>query len=467
MRDSDDESLPGGHTLNKRGEAKVSSGNGVKNSHNHSVANSIQRKYRRQSLRPTDLHSQRHHGHEKLFFCTETGCGRAFSSKFKMMRHMLIHSGERQFQCSLCDRCFHRKDHLKNHLQVHNPNKVIHTCNHCGKRYSSLLSYRKHLALHAAESGDLSCKLCGKIFEGKEQIMYHLKVHSGSRALKGPSERKYKCDQCDRCFFTRKDVKRHMVVHTGVRNFFCQFCPQRFGRKDHLVRHIKKSHAAQAAAANANNVPKDNNGCSSKPSSTMHHPNQNHHHHPVSSSNEKQVLNRSTPHAPVPMTSQPSHSLESAQSSFSPFHTMHSMHSALQDSCPTYISMKQEPCFQTLQNAHALDHPTSSSAISSSTNSCQPLDDGDHLLKLSDVSQMIPVTQFYPLASNCTFPSGVPHLLPSNCYFTSVAGSSHLLPTLPPDTVLQPISSTGIPFSAPMSLDVGPPSLPHFNQAFQ
>lgn len=25
----------------------------------------------------------------------------------------------------------------------------------------------------------------------------------------------------------------------------CQFCPQRFGRKDHLVRHIKKSHHAQ------------------------------------------------------------------------------------------------------------------------------------------------------------------------------------------------------------------------------
>lgn len=37
-------------------------------------------------------------------------------------------------------------------------------------------------------------------------------------------------------------MKRHLVVHTGVRNFACPYCTQRFGRKDHLVRHAKKSH---------------------------------------------------------------------------------------------------------------------------------------------------------------------------------------------------------------------------------
>ncbi|OTF74572.1 hypothetical protein BLA29_003506 [Euroglyphus maynei] len=63
------------------------------------------------------------------------------------------------------------------------------------------------------------------------------------RATKRPeSERRFQCDQCESRFFTQKDVKRHMVVHTGVRNFPCPFCKQRFGRKDHLVRHAKKSH---------------------------------------------------------------------------------------------------------------------------------------------------------------------------------------------------------------------------------
>ena len=40
-----------------------------------------------------------------------------------------------------------------------------------------------------------------------------------------------------------------MVVHTGKRDFLCQFCPQRFGRKDHLVRHIKKSHHNQTTSS--------------------------------------------------------------------------------------------------------------------------------------------------------------------------------------------------------------------------
>lgn len=81
------------------------------------------------------------------------------------------------------------------------------------------------------------------------------------RATKRPSsERRFQCDQCESLyhnycesffsqkpcfvgrFFTQKDVKRHMVVHTGLRNFACPYCTHRFGRKDHLVRHTKKSH---------------------------------------------------------------------------------------------------------------------------------------------------------------------------------------------------------------------------------
>ncbi|XP_074595999.1 uncharacterized protein LOC141851106 [Brevipalpus obovatus] len=76
------------------------------------------------------------------------------------------------------------------------------------------------------------------------------------RTKRSPNERRFKCDQCDRMFFTRKDVKRHNVVHTGVRNYACPFCQQRFGRKDHLVRHAKKSHQKDtrtSAGSNLNN----------------------------------------------------------------------------------------------------------------------------------------------------------------------------------------------------------------------
>ena len=188
-------------------------------------------------------HHQQIHAGSSPFKCEH--CKKSFTSKFKLVRHVLIHSDRKPFSCSVCERTFHRKDHLKNHIKVHSPSKKIYVCevSDCKKEYTSSLSYRKHAALHAAEAGQLECLICSKKFETKDDILYHLKIHAGSRTVKSPNERKFTCDQCDRRFFTRKDVRRHMVVHTGMRDFLCQFCPQRFGRKDHLVRHIKKSHS--------------------------------------------------------------------------------------------------------------------------------------------------------------------------------------------------------------------------------
>lgn len=199
-------------------------------------------------------------GRPRQYPCLSPGCDRLFSSKFKLVRHSLIHGGERPFECPSCERRFHRKDHLKTHLQIHDPNKALHSCALCGKKYSSVLSFRKHSALHAAEAGDPVCRLCGAAFARREDVMLHLKVHSGSRVVKTPTERRFKCDRCDRSFFTRKDVKRHMVVHTGQRNFVCQFCPQKFGRKDHLVRHTKKTHSAGGSSSVAEVPKREENG---------------------------------------------------------------------------------------------------------------------------------------------------------------------------------------------------------------
>ena len=114
--------------------------------------------------------------------------------------------------------------------------------------------------------------------------------HSSKRSGKAtrhtkrsPSERRFKCDQmgCDRMFFTRKDVKRHMVVHTGIRNFACPFCQQRFGRKDHLVRHAKKSHnrdtrscATSFGGAHGGPSSRKNNPAVFKSTTPAHHPHQ-------------------------------------------------------------------------------------------------------------------------------------------------------------------------------------------------
>ncbi|XP_072553270.1 zinc finger protein PLAGL2 isoform X2 [Salminus brasiliensis] len=189
------------------------------------------------------LHAFCHAG-EKPFHCSQPHCPKAFSSKYKLYRHMATHSPQKTHQCSFCEKMFHRKDHLKNHLQTHDPNKEAFKCEECGKHYNTKLGYKRHVAMHSATAGDLTCKVCLQSYESTPALLEHLKSHSG-KSSGGTKEKKHPCDHCDRRFYTRKDVRRHMVVHTGRKDFLCQYCAQRFGRKDHLTRHVKKSHSQE------------------------------------------------------------------------------------------------------------------------------------------------------------------------------------------------------------------------------
>ncbi|KAI5193788.1 zinc finger protein PLAGL1 [Manis pentadactyla] len=185
------------------------------------------------------------HSRERPYKCLQPDCGKAFISRYKLMRHMATHSPQKSHQCAHCEKTFNRKDHLKNHLQTHDPNKMAFGCEECGKKYNTMLGYKRHLALHAASSGDLTCGVCALELGSTEVLLDHLKAHAEEKPSSGIKEKKHQCDHCERCFYTRKDVRRHLVVHTGCKDFLCQFCAQRFGRKDHLTRHTKKTHSQE------------------------------------------------------------------------------------------------------------------------------------------------------------------------------------------------------------------------------
>ncbi|XP_014013338.1 zinc finger protein PLAG1 [Salmo salar] len=195
------------------------------------------------SVEKLKVHSYSHTG-ERPYRCSHQDCTKAFVSKYKLLRHMVTHSPEKTHKCTYCEKMFQRKDHLKNHLHTHDPNKEAFTCQECSKSYNTKLGFKRHLALHAANSGDLTCQVCLQPFASTGLLLEHLKSHAG-KASGGTKDKKHRCEHCERRFITRKDVRRHMVVHTGRKDFLCQYCAQRFGRKDHLTRHVKKSHARE------------------------------------------------------------------------------------------------------------------------------------------------------------------------------------------------------------------------------
>lgn len=137
---------------------------------------------------------------------------------------------------------FSRKDHLRSHLNTHDPNKKQYICDECHKVYQSALCYKTHMSVHAVERGDFTCLVCSKNFENKEEIDYHLKKHLGSRTLLSENDKKHSCTECLKKFFSKKDLERHKIVHTKAKDFLCEHCPQTFGRQDHLNRHLKKAH---------------------------------------------------------------------------------------------------------------------------------------------------------------------------------------------------------------------------------
>ncbi|KAG8192796.1 hypothetical protein JTE90_019114 [Oedothorax gibbosus] len=349
---------------------------------------------------------------DKVYACMHSGCARTFSSNFKLSRHLLIHSGDRRFQCTSCDRRFHRKDHLKNHLQVHNPNKILHKCDKCQKTYCSPMSYRKHIALHAAESGDLVCRICGMLQPDREAILCHLKVHTNSRTLRGPSERKYPCKLCDRSFFTKKDVKRHLVVHTGKRDFVCKFCPQRFGRKDHLVRHTKKSHNGHSIC-----TPPSNDSVRKYEAQQQQQ---------QMSSQQQQTPND---HKMVVSSTQ-----------------MNDMNGLMMLDQPSVLDpvVKPDPGYGVPH------HPAN---LIQSGYALSPLSTGGENGQLGRFSSESSISQYLPMSPSYPTPIMSHHYL-------NMSTSSNILSDLLPPMSMAPSFTT-------LSLDVGNPPLPHFNQAFQ
>ncbi|XP_058234774.1 zinc finger protein 770 [Hemibagrus wyckioides] len=185
-------------------------------------------------------------------------CSKHFSAPSKLRRHLLIHTGQRPFRCSLCFRGFRQKSHLQ-----------VHKCK--GESRDTLQSSisEVHLRDPARSRSAVSIRQGDEV--GKENFIsscgigdrYDCSPSAGHASDSVPEDSKdlaslpyeaisrpldeanqakdsgYQCTICFKIFDFPSKLSRHLLIHMNVKPFKCSICSKSFRQLCHLQSHSK------------------------------------------------------------------------------------------------------------------------------------------------------------------------------------------------------------------------------------
>ena len=191
---------------------------------------------------------------------TNVTCEKAFSVSGNLHSHMGVHSGDKPYKCSLCNKSFTQSSNLQSHKrQVHSYRRP-HECPYCGKLFKTNVTLKCHVHIHTGAKPH-SCRHCSESFRSWYGLKLHLlKSHNegtwltcnicqkkfcrtskfNTHMLKHKGVMQYACDNCPKRFCTIFELKSHKVVHSNYRQFCCGLCGKDFKRQRDVIRHFKK-----------------------------------------------------------------------------------------------------------------------------------------------------------------------------------------------------------------------------------
>ncbi|KAL4703496.1 hypothetical protein ACJJTC_011298 [Scirpophaga incertulas] len=109
--------------------------------------------------------------------CMCEQCGRIFQSMALLKDHMWVHTGEKRFKCSTCDKSFTQKTNLVFHMRVHSATRPTYECPLCGKHFAFFNNRRRHMFIHTGLK-PFKCETCGKSFTTAGEQRAHVEhVH--------------------------------------------------------------------------------------------------------------------------------------------------------------------------------------------------------------------------------------------------------------------------------------------------
>ncbi|XP_062978566.1 zinc finger protein 777-like isoform X2 [Elgaria multicarinata webbii] len=98
-------------------------------------------------------------------------------------------------------------------------------------RVNLLIHQSSHLeaAAQLSSKDRLACRFCPRRFGRSDHLLRHQMSHTGARP--------YQCPACEKSFTDKSKLTNHYRTHTGERPFRCSACGKRFIRRHHLVKH--------------------------------------------------------------------------------------------------------------------------------------------------------------------------------------------------------------------------------------
>ncbi|XP_038218432.1 zinc finger protein 836-like [Zerene cesonia] len=190
-------------------------------------------------------------------------CQKTFANQNNLKRHMIIHSGIKEFVCDICSKRFNQKITMQTHRLTHINSTTCNLCDtvfedkaaltlhkesdECTRSKIHLVkeelmkTVRQEVTTNLGKLLGYACSICKKMFSLESALDHHIeKTHIIEKLedKKGNKQMKrFECTICGKRCASQAMLIMHERVHTNERPFPCQLCSLRFKTKTHLRTH--------------------------------------------------------------------------------------------------------------------------------------------------------------------------------------------------------------------------------------